>query len=197
MELLTAKKIHFGFHKKHLFTEFNLSLKAGDLLHVKGSNGVGKTTLLKLLAGLLQPHQGEVSARQQSVAQSCLYLGTKLALKPEWSVQDNIAMHRIIAGEKQTPSIIELLKELSLEHLALSPVSELSTGLARRVALTRLISSERLIWLLDEPFSGLDSKFVDWLQTKMQQQAQLGGAVVFTSHQKVHFADYPIEELSL
>jgi heme exporter protein A len=139
-----------------VFTDLSFSLRAGELLAVIGPNGAGKSTLLRLVAGLLTPAAGAIvlePAGDDGVGRQAHYLGHLDALKAGLTVRENLGFWRRLWGGG---GIEAALAAVGLEPLGDLPVAVLSAGQRRRVALARLLVTRRLLWLLDEPATGLD-----------------------------------------
>ena len=181
---------------KTLFEGLNLSVSPGQSLHLQGDNGSGKTSLLRLLCGLVAPLVGQVLWAGQPTTQAredflrdMLYLGHALALKEGLSALENLHFAAALSGQPWVPdAAVQALHQRGLrgrEHL---PLQILSQGQKRRVALARLGLSPARLWLLDEPFVALDSAACGVLQGLMQTHVARGGMVVFTSHQAVNLA---------
>ncbi len=194
MNLLTIRNLAFGFNEEPLFAELDLSLTPGEVLHLRGPNGVGKTTLLRILAGFIVPHQGKITWQDEN---SLLYMGTRLGVKAGLTVRDNLRLHADLSGGCCSSDLENAMQQLGLTPFADQLVSSLSTGLTRRVALCRLLAPKRQLWLLDEPFSGLDADSLAWLSTAIANHARHEGAVVFTSHQPVVIENTSVREMIL
>lgn len=175
-----------------LFSGVSACARAGELLRIRGGNGAGKTSLLRMVCGLAWPSRGEVlwggervlDLREQMGGQR-LYLGHAPALKDELSALDNLQGAAALAG--QACSRQEALRALAdsglqgREHL---PVRLLSQGQRRRAALARLALRQPVpLWVLDEPFNALDEPARHWLAACIGGQLRRGGVVVLTSHQ--------------
>lgn len=188
-----------------LFSALSLTLQAGDCVHLRGENGVGKTSLLKLLAGLSQPQQGEIQWRGQPLAQlgdayhaQLHYLGHKDALKALLSPFDNLHLAAKLAGNPcSETTILNALAQVGLARQCDLPVRSLSQGQARRAALARLLLIPRPLWLLDEPFVALDAKAQEQLGGWIAEHCSNGGIAILTSHQKLPEAIPGISELNL
>ncbi|MBC3764971.1 cytochrome c biogenesis heme-transporting ATPase CcmA [Neptunicella marina] len=174
-----------------LFQQLSLSLDVGDILHLQGPNGAGKTSLLRILVGLSQPQSGCVNYQHTSIeqsndfAQQLIYIGHKPALNPALTAIENLTYWAQMHGVSLLSDIWQILSDLGLAGLEDIPVSQLSAGQQRRVALARLWIKPAKLWVLDEPFTALDVNAIDMVQQKMQRHAQQGGAVILTSHQPV------------
>lgn len=172
-----------GFHDvalvrggRMLFRGLNFALKAGDALILTGPNGVGKSSLLRLAAGLLKPIMGSV-ARNASLALA----DEMLALDTEKSLRSALAFWAHIDGHSAS-DIMAALDSLDIAHLADVPVRMLSTGQKKRAVLARTIASGAQLWLLDEPANGLDKDSLARLEQVIADHRAQGGAVLIASH---------------
>ena len=177
-----------------LFKGLGLALGSGELLRVEGENGAGKTSLLRLLAGLALPAAGEVRWRGQPIrrhreayARALLYLGHLGGLKDELTPVENLAIEADLAGcPGVTPERIERsLAFWGLQRQLRLPLRVLSAGQRRRAALARLPLSEATLWILDEPFNALDVAAVAQLGRQIEAHLDRGGMAVVTSHMEL------------
>ncbi|MFY9178426.1 MAG: cytochrome c biogenesis heme-transporting ATPase CcmA [Venatoribacter sp.] len=185
---LQAQGLHCERDDRVLFSDLNVHIQNGDLLQLAGPNGAGKTTLLRLLAGLNRDYQGELLWQGQNLyddfpayAEKRLYQGHLAAIKKALTPIENLRWSTSVwqAEESQLWHALEEVELLGFEE---TPCQQLSAGQQRRVALARLCVAPTPLWILDEPFTALDKAGVAWLEAKLQQQVQAGGAVVITSH---------------
>lgn len=160
-----------------LFRGLSLALGPGDVLHVTGANGIGKSSLLRLLAGLATPFAGTVE-RTGSIG----LLDERLALDPDWPLARALAFWERLDGAQDAGAIHH---RLGLDDLLDVPVRYLSTGQRKRAAMARLISQDAAIWLLDEPLSGLDDASQQLVGGIVSEHAERGGIVVLASHQEL------------
>ena len=181
-----------------LFSDVNLALQPGQLLRVSGVNGAGKTSLLRMLCGLLAPAQGRVLWQGQPIAslrdefnRQLVYVGHAAALKDDLSALENLQTAGVLGGSVSTDSdALAALAQAGLRGRERVPARILSQGQRRRVALARLeLSGASKLWVLDEPFNALDNAATAWLLTLVTAQLARGGVVVLTSHQAVALAD--------
>ena len=181
-----------------LFSGLGVAVRPGQLLRVLGANGAGKTSLLRMICGLLAPARGEVRWRGQKIAalreeysRQLVYLGHSAALKDDLSAIENLQASGVLAGLAPTQGeAAAALAEAGLKGRELQPVRTLSQGQRRRVGLARLVLSGGAgLWVLDEPFNALDTGATEWLLRLVTAQLQRGGVVVLTSHQSVALGD--------
>jgi len=188
-----------------LFSALSLAFQAGDCVHLRGENGVGKTTLLKLLAGLTQPLHGEIIWGEQNIAElgddyyaQLHYLGHKDALKELLSPFDNLQLAAKLAGNPLSEAaVLQALAQVGLARQSDLPVRSLSQGQKKRAALARVLATSRPLWLLDEPFVGLDAKAQEQLGTWITEHCSNGGIAIFTSHQIIPETIPNLTELNL
>lgn len=175
-----------------LFAGLELALHAGEVVWLRGTNGRGKTTLLRLLAGLSTPAEGTVSWEGLDLHGSAPGWRRELAyIAHANALKDDLLAHealRFVAGLRGTPvapqAVQAALERLGVARQAALPVRVLSQGQRRRVALARLaLPDPPRVWLLDEPFDALDDAGIGTLETLMRAHAAAGGAVLLTSHQ--------------
>ena len=182
---LTANRISVIRNYETILNDISFTLKSGEALLVKGKNGVGKSTLLKALVGLLPIESGGLSQLPDFH-----YLGHENALKSVLSVRENLMFY---GGDNNT--IKESLKKLECAHLIDIPVSQLSLGQARRIALVRLLLTKKTLWILDEPMTGLDEnskkQFIELLQIHLDQQ----GILILSSHEDIGFTNSIVLDL--
>ena len=174
-----------------LFRGLSFALQAGESLRIAGANGSGKTSLLRILCGLLPPAGGEVRWRgapirglREEYSSQLVYLGHAPAVKDDLSAAENLAISCALADvPAQAQAIAEALGRFGLAGKS-QPSRRLSQGQRRRAALARrALSAARPLWLLDEPFSALDVAGVALLRDLIEAHLARGGAVVFTTHQ--------------
>jgi heme exporter protein A len=155
-----------------LFGRLSLALEPGQALHVRGPNGIGKSSLLRILAGLLPPYAGTVE-REGAVA----LLDERPALDPLLPLGRALHFWEQLDGGKAD------LAPLGLDELLDVPVRYLSTGQKKRAAMARLLSQNAPIWLLDEPLNGLDTFAVALVERLVAEHNAAGGICVVASHQ--------------
>lgn len=184
--------------RRRLFRGLNLQLEPGSVTWLRGTNGSGKTSLLRILAGLSQPSEGEVTWAGKPLRQvasedrQCMvYIGHANALKEDLTLVEAVAFLAVLAGlDEPRGRARQALHHLNLTNRCDAPVRTLSQGQRRRGALARLVLDEQpRTWVLDEPFDALDSQSVAILCAMIEANTLRRGAVLLTSHQPVELAD--------
>jgi heme exporter protein A len=178
---------------KRLFSGVSFSLQPGQWLHLEGNNGVGKTSLLRLVCGLSALEEGEMTWNHQAVSKdlqtfraNLAYLGHQLALKDDLTPLENLQTDAAIVGRPLTASdAMQALAQMGLRGRENLPVRVLSQGQKRRTALARLLVSSAQLWVLDEPFVALDTMAQNSLTEVIKAHLTKQGMVLFTSHQAV------------
>ncbi len=182
MELI-AKDITCERGGRTVFEHLSFATAAGQLLVLKGRNGAGKTSLLRLIAGLAEQAAGDLTLNgghpELSLAQHCHFVAHQEAIKPALTVAENLAFW---SGFYGGGDIVSALGVFDLERLAPFSAALLSAGQKRRLALSRLALVHRPVWLLDEPTVGLDTASTATLGTLMTGHLQTGGLIVATTH---------------
>jgi heme exporter protein A len=181
---------------RQVFRELSFALSAGETLAVTGANGAGKSSLLRLVAGLLAPTQGRLTMEggdaELSIAEQAHYLGHRDAFKPSLTVGENLSFWReLLGGRSATATALEWV---GLAGAANLPAAYLSAGQRRRLSIARLIVVERPIWLLDEPASALDAAGQALLVATMRRHIDVGGIILVATHGAVGL---PAKELPL
>lgn len=175
---------------RRLFSNLDLTIKAGEWLHVRGENGAGKTSLLRLLAGLAQPADGEIRWCGEKIGsaddyrRNLLFFGHHGALKEDLTALENLEFAAAMDGADVTlEAALRALQRFGLKGREQLPVRVLSAGQKRRVVLARIATRKASLWVLDEPFTALDVKAVDLLSTLISDHVTGGGMAILTSHQ--------------
>jgi heme exporter protein A len=170
---------------RQVFSALGFSLTAGEALIVTGANGAGKSSLLRLLAGLLQPAAGRLEVEgghpELTLAEQAHYLGHQDALKPALTVQENLGFWTDFLGESRAGADAALAA-VGLDRIAHLPAAYLSAGQRRRLSMARLLAVARPIWLLDEPTAALDTAGQAVLAALMSKHLAAGGLIVAAAH---------------
>ena len=199
--MLEAAGLECVRQQRKLFSGLGLALGAGESLRVAGANGSGKTSLLRILCGLLPPEAGEVRwqgerirSLREEYARQIVYLGHAPAVKDELTPEENLAIASCLSGMEVPPEKIK--SALARFQVPPSFVKRLSQGQKRRAALARLCLSETVpLWLLDEPFTALDVQGMGLLKELIETHTRRGGMVAYTTHQDPGIAASRVLEL--
>lgn len=192
--MLSATNLSCVRGDRSLFTGVGFEVGPGEWLHVRGANGCGKTSLLRLLAGLSKPAQGEIRWRGQPANDDAyrgdlLFLGHHAAVKEDLTALENLQLASSLDGEAlPREEAIAALRRFGLQGREDLPVRFLSAGQKRRVLLARLVARKAKLWVLDEPFTALDTRAVEFLGTLIGEHLAAGGTAVVTSHQAIPIA---------
>lgn len=184
---LTISDLWIERGERDLCKGLSFSVQPGEVVRILGENGAGKSSLLKVIAGVLSPLEGkilysgeDVTLDRTSLQQDAIYLGHSVGVKGLLTVAENF---RWYCPDISTSILYSVLTQLDLIDLVDVLVKKLSAGQARRVALARLWLTKKTLWLLDEPFASLDVGGVALLEERIQQHVLLGGLVILTTHQ--------------
>ena len=199
--MLEAAGLECVRQQRKLFSGLSLALGAGESLRVAGANGSGKTSLLRILCGLLPPDAGEVRwqgerirSLREEYARQIVYLGHAPAVKDELTAEENLRIAARLSGMAVPAERIKAA--LGRFQVPGSYVKRLSQGQKRRAALARLCLSESVpLWLLDEPFTALDVQGIGLLKELIETHTRRGGMVAFTTHQDPGIAASRVLEL--
>ena len=173
-----------------LFAGLNETLASGELLWLRGGNGRGKTSLLRLVAGLAAPEHGRIlwgdtpTRRNERFANELVYIAHANALKDDLTAAESLAfLARVHGRDAEAPALRAALARLGLAGRERTPTRSLSQGLRRRVALARLaLETAPALWVLDEPFDALDVAGTATLHALLAAHRARGGSVLLTSH---------------
>ena len=200
--MLTANALFCERDDRILFQRLSFELGEGEVLQVQGSNGSGKTTLLRIICGLNDGYEGEIRWYGEAIADqaerflaSLLYIGHRVGVNKVLTPLENLRWGCSLQQPVSDATILAALAELGLRGFEESQCFTLSAGQQQRVALARLLINPSRLWILDEPFTTLDSDGVTQLENLLRQHAQHGGSVLVTTHHKLSLPS--LEILSL
>jgi heme exporter protein A len=189
---LCVEKVHVWRGDRHVLQGVSARIQPQELLHISGPNGTGKTTLLRVVSGLLRPEQGSVTWLGQSIAairtdyQAALaYASHEPALKGDLTALENL---RFAVGLKRRVTADELraaLARTGVVGCADLPARVLSAGQRRRVAMARVLAMRATVWLLDEPYTNLDAAGSELISELLQMHVAGGGLALVVAHQEL------------
>ena len=171
-----------------IFHNLSFQVHAKEVLRITGTNGSGKTSLLKILAGVNIQEQGDVRldkylVKSDEYQQEVFYLGHQAALSAELTSLENLEFLSALHYPVDRPLLIQALDDIGLKGYADETCGNLSAGQKRRVILASLFVSNAKVWLLDEPFTALDPKGIEIVENRISQHCSNGGLCLFTTHQ--------------
>ena len=186
---LRVDKVHVWRGDRHVLQGVSIEVHPRELLHVSGPNGTGKTTLLRVMSGLLRPEQGSVTWRGQCIVQQrteyqavLAYAAHEPALKGDLTALENL---HFSVGLKRRSTAAELLAALDRAGVAACaelPARVLSAGQRRRVSLARVLAMHASVWLLDEPYANLDAAGSELVSELLQAHVEQGGLALVVAH---------------
>jgi len=186
-----------------LFEHLSLSLLSGQMLLVEGRNGSGKTSLLRILTGLKMADEGQIYWHETAISeqgsdyhQQVTYVGHHDGVKRDLTCLENLHLVQAM-GNPSTVDPDDALEQVNLYHYGNTPVSNLSAGQRRRLALTRLIVTEADLWILDEPYTSLDKVSTALFQSIFEAHLKRGGIIVMTSHHDIEMPSADLIRLDL
>ncbi len=211
---LAVKGLRYERNETVLFAELSFQADPGEALHIIGPNGIGKTSLLQVLTGLVPPLSGDVLWNDVSIHDSQLfkknliYVSHKLGMKGVLTPVENLYLLLVRRGLEGNQSlgqrkqaalknIVYVLEKLDLGSYLKRLTNSLSVGQQRRLALAKLLLIKADCWILDEPFTALDRKGIHFTSLLIKKQLQQGGLVIFTSHQAFALLDINIKTIFL
>lgn len=182
---LSGREVRCVRGGREVFSGLSFDAASGEALAVVGPNGSGKTSLLRLIAGVLAPAGGSIVLEgddaELTLPEQSHYLGHRDALKPALSVSENLTFWRdFLGGTKSSPA--ESLAIVELDHAARLPAAYLSAGQRRRLSIARLLTVQRPVWLLDEPTNALDTAGQKLFATLMGDHLARGGLIIAATH---------------
>lgn len=188
--MLLINNLSFSRNKTKIFENLNLSLNNKGMMQIKGKNGSGKTTFLKVILNILEPESGEIIWKGKNIKKNIFdfYNQTTFIMDNntstrELSVQDNINFWKGLSSSKlNNDEIFKLLKKLDIEQYYKTRVMLLSSGERKKLELLRLILEQKKLWVLDEPFNHLDDLSIEILNQTFLDHINCDGMILFASH---------------
>jgi heme exporter protein A len=192
---LSVEKIHVWRGERHVLQGVSTRISRGELLHVPGPNGTGKTTLLRVVSGLLRPEQGSVTWLGLSIAshraeyQAALaYAAHEPALKGDLTALENLRFTVGLKRRARPEELRDALERTGVGACADLPARVLSAGQRRRVSLARVVAMQASIWLLDEPYANLDAAGSELVSRLLQAHVTSGGLAMVVAHRELALA---------
>lgn len=186
-----------------IFSNLSFQLDDGGILLIEGANGSGKSSLLRLLAGLSTPVSGDIFWQSKSISSGKLtfrqqlhYLGHSNGLRLDLTSRENL-LDVMPEKTKINPSHASILEQLNIDHKLSCLTRQLSAGQKRKLALAKLFISQKKLWLLDEPLTALDTAAQDYFTMQLQQHLQHGGIAVMSSHQTLRLTAINMQVMRL
>lgn len=187
--LLQVRELFCERDDRILFSGLNFAVRRGQVVQIKGGNGTGKTTLLRMVCGLNEGYEGnflwlghDVAEQQEAFHAQLLYIGHRVGVNKVLTPMENLRWTCRLQRDVADEQLMAALAGVGLRGFEDSQCHALSAGQQQRVALARLLLSQATLWVLDEPFTTLDVDGVALLESLIQQHAQRGGAVLVTTH---------------
>jgi heme exporter protein A len=192
---LSVDKVHVWRGDRHVLQGVSAQIGRGELLHVSGPNGTGKTTLLRVVCGLLRPEQGAVSwlgrsiVAQRSEYQAALaYAAHEPALKADLTALENLRFAVGMKCRSKPQELRSALERTGVAACADLPARVLSAGQRRRVSLARVVAMKATVWLLDEPYANLDAAGSELVSGLLEAHAAGGGLALVVAHRELALA---------
>ncbi|HEX4299384.1 MAG TPA: cytochrome c biogenesis heme-transporting ATPase CcmA [Gammaproteobacteria bacterium] len=186
-----------------LCRELSFDLGSGTILQLAGPNGVGKTSLIRTLAGIGRLDEGKVlwngedARRSAAYLSELIYIGHHNGLKAHLTPEENYAFYRTIAHRPTEVSAEQALMRCGIAGFKDRPVALLSMGQKRRAALARLLAARARLWLLDEPLASLDNDGVELVAGLLKTHVSAGGMAILVTHQPIAIAGVKLRQLEL
>ena len=188
--MLLVNNIYFKRQSKLILKDVNLSIPPKGIIHLTGNNGVGKTTLLKIICKILNPDDGEIFWNGKNIKKNhydyyknITFILDQNTSNENLTVYENILFwKKIFSSQIKINEIESILEVLGLLEYKNTPTIHLSFGEIKKLELIRLIIEQKKLWVLDEPFIGLDLKSIEIIIQTITNHIELNGMVIFTSH---------------
>tara|TARA_E500000331_G_C17047911_1_gene622643 strand:- start:66 stop:734 length:669 start_codon:yes stop_codon:yes gene_type:complete len=188
--VLEIISVYFYRNKRIIFDNFNLKLKKSQIMILIGKNGIGKTTLFDLIVGILEPKNGIIKINEIPIEDLYsdkrflfTYLPHKDSLKENLTVRENLEIWANLSeNENNFSTINSSLKYFNIYDLSNNFIGNLSQGQRKKVSLSKLLLTKTNLWLLDEPFNGLDKSSISQTIKLLENHAKNGGSVLISNH---------------
>lgn len=201
--MLLANNLSFERSGKYLFQNLDLSIAPHNIIQIVGRNGIGKTTLIKILSNILLPKTGEIYWNGKNIYKNTNYFFRNLTLimdtntsKNDMTVYENIKFwYNLFASSIQNNEIDALLEMLNIQNYRNTLVKHLSFGEKRKLEISRLVIEKKQLWIFDEPYLGLDEVTIDIFNETLKNHTDAKGMVIIASHYKLEMRNLNIINL--
>jgi|ETN01SMinimDraft_1059929.scaffolds.fasta_scaffold33377_3 heme exporter protein A len=188
--MLLANNLSFKRGRKEIFHEINISLHPKKIIHLKGRNGIGKTTLIKILVNILFPTKGEIYWNGKNIKKNLYEFFSNLTYimdiqtsKNELTVSENVRFWmKLFSSNIKLKQLERIFDLLSLDKYKNTQVNFLSKGEVRKLELLRLVIEQKKLWILDEPYVGLDESTYELIDGTFKNHIENNGMIFFSSH---------------
>lgn len=188
--MLLVNNIFFKRNNKDILSNISLSLAPKNIIHLTGNNGSGKTTLLKILTHIIEPDKGEIFWKGKNIKKNLFdfykditFIMDKETSNTNLTVNENVLFwKKVFSSPRKKKEIDSILELLSLNQYKDMLTSYLSYGEIKKLELSRLVIEQKKLWILDEPYIGLDESSINLINLTIINHIELGGMVIFTSH---------------
>jgi heme exporter protein A len=197
-KVISVKDLSCTRGDNQLFDAVNFSICHGQCLHVTGPNGCGKTSLLRLVAGINFAEQGEINWNSSDTANNpdfyreCAYIAHKEGLKNELTSIENLRYYQQLDSGADELALDDILEKMGILKCADLLAQQLSFGQRRRLSFARLLIADFSLWILDEPFTGIDTSGRDLIESLCVEHLENDGLIIMTHHQSL--VDSPLNQ---
>jgi heme ABC exporter ATP-binding subunit CcmA len=190
MPMISIKNLHKSFGRKRILRDMNLHVKKGEFIALFGPNGAGKTTLIKILATLARPSSGTIEINGYDLHEDSIEIRRSIGvlshnplLYDDLTMKENLIFYSRMYGlKKKEKEILGLIKSVGLLHRANDKIGEFSRGMKQRAAVARVVLHDPPVFLLDEPYTGLDFKAWDMLNGMLKEYHEKGKTILLITH---------------
>ena len=191
--LLESKNLSLMRNDHYIIRDLSIEISSKTVVNIFGNNGSGKTSFLKVLSGITEKTNGEISRNNVDV----IYVGHKNGLKSNLTIHENLALDNLQDRVISSDEIDNVIRKYQMIDYRDTLVKNLSHGQQKRVCLMRTIIIHSNLWLLDEPYSALDSKGIDILNNTIKEAVTNGVAVLMTNHKKIEIEELNVKNFKL
>ena len=191
--LLESKNLSLMRNDRYIIRDLSIEISPKTVVNIFGNNGSGKTSFLKVLSGITEKTNGEISRNNVDV----IYVGHKNGLKSNLTIHENLALDNLQDRVISSDEIDNVIRKYQMINYRDTLVKNLSHGQQKRVCLMRTMIINSNLWLLDEPYSALDSKGIDILNSTIKEAVTNDVAVLMTNHKKIEIEELNVKNFKL